>query len=202
MKVGIGITTFNRPDCLKQCVSQINKHSSGYDTKLYIAVDSDEDRRGVAFRKNECLIALKDCEYVFLFDDDCFPIKDKWIEFFVYSKEEHVLFLNKKKHRFILKISGKEYYNDCGGVFMFLTKNAIEKVGLFDEKYTIYGFEHADFSNRIYGENNRYRMIEGTSEYLFAHDYSTVNHKSSISDEEKNKYVKLNWNKYFNENTI
>ena len=80
---------------------------------------------------------------------------------------------------------------------MYMTKQAIQKAGLFDEDYGIYGFEHADYSNRIFGVKNRYIMLYDTEQYLFSHDYSTPGHKSSISNEEKQKHIKNNWDKYF-----
>ena len=75
---------------------------------LYVATDSDKDRQGVARRKNECLRALKDCDYVFLFDDDCFPIKDGWVNFFIQSGDAHLLYLHSDLHSFILN-SKKPY---------------------------------------------------------------------------------------------
>ena len=69
MRVGIGITSYNRPECLKECLEHISKHTFTNNVKIYVATDTDEDRRGVAFRKNECLRSLKNCDYIFLFDD-------------------------------------------------------------------------------------------------------------------------------------
>jgi GT2 family glycosyltransferase len=60
MRIGCGITTFNRPECLKECLEHINKHTFMDNITLYVATDTDEDRRGVAYRKNECLKYLKD----------------------------------------------------------------------------------------------------------------------------------------------
>ena len=249
IKVGLGITTYNRPEYLKECIYNILKYSStktlvyfddktiiynNWDReqigdsfkkviKIYTATDTDEDRRGIAYRKNECLRALKDCDYVFLLDDDCFPIKEGWIDFFINSGEEHLLYLDKRFHNhkeclIIMKpdeikksevysftaegstdFKGIDIYRDCGGVFMFMTKSAIDRVGAFNEKFETYGFEHAEYSNRILGKSNNYPCLCGTDKYIFAHDYSTPNHKSSITDEEKNKHVKNNWDKYFKE---
>ena len=67
--IGIGITTYNRPDMLNKCLEHIKKHTFNDNVTIYVADDSNE-RKGVAYRKNECLRALKDCDYVFLFDDD------------------------------------------------------------------------------------------------------------------------------------
>ena len=200
MRIGIGLTTFNRPECLEECLEHIHKHTFMDNVTLYVATDTDQDRKGVAFRKNECLRALKDCDYVFLFDEDCYPVKDGWIEFFIEGCKygySHFLFMNPKQHRIQGRYNNRDVYNDCGGVFMFLTKKDIERVGAFNEKFETYGFEHAEYSQRV-SPNCPYMMLVGTEEYLFAHDYSTPNHKSSITDEEKQKCIKNNWNKFFN----
>lgn len=195
VKIGIGITTYNRPECLKECIEHIHKHTIMDNCIIHIAKDTDEDRRGIAYRKNECLRALQDCDYVFLFDDDCFPIKNGWIEFCINEDAEHLLFLSDKIHTPITEKS----YKDCGGVFMFMTKPVIKRVGAFNEKFNIYGFEHAEYSNRITGNRMSYPTNICLNRYLFAHDYSTPGHKSSISDKEKNKHVKDNWCKFFDE---
>jgi len=208
MRVGIGITANDRPQMLAECLQSIYKHTDMSNVTLYVADDTN-DKKGVAFKKNECLRDLKGCDFVFLFDDDCFPIKDNWVKFFIESKQNHLLFLNRGFHNkkaIEINLFDKnelrytvEHYQDCGGVFMFMTKDVIERVGAFNEKFERYGFEHAEYSNRILGETNNYPMLKNTDQYLFAHDYSTAGHKSSITDDEKYKCVLNNWNKYFKE---
>lgn len=207
-KIGIGITTKDRPHLLKALVDSIHKHTDMSNVLLHIEDDSIE-QLGVAKRKNNCLRALKGCEAVFLMDDDIEIIKDNWIEFFIESKQDHLLFLNRGLHnKKPIEINlfdenelryTVEHYQDCGGVFMFMTKKAIDKVGAFNEKFEKYGFEHAEYSNRILGETRNYPMLKKTDQYLFAHDYSTVGHKSSITNDEKYKCVRSNWSKYFGE---
>lgn len=191
---GIGITTKDRPELLKALVDSIHKHTDMSNVLLHIEDDSTE-RLGVAKRKNNCLRALKDCSHVFLLDDDVEIIKDGWIEFFIADGLEHVMYLDRRFHRYIKD----NVYADCGGVLLFLTKKAIEKVGAFDEKFGIYGFEHADYSARIYGHKDGYISLVGTDQYIYSHDYSTPNHKSSITDEEKKVYIRNNWDKFFKE---
>ncbi len=204
MRIGIGVTTYNRRDNLNECLKNIAKHTNlkdlyvDGDVELHIATDTDQDRRGVAYRKNECLRALKDCDYVFLFDDDCFPIKDGWIEFFIRAGENHLLFLNDKLHNpcEVQSVDGVRFYNDCGGVFMYMTKRMInETIGAFDEKFELWGMEHCDWSVR-YAGGKTFMMLEGTEEYLYAHDYSNINHKSSITNEEKNLLFSKNFPKF------
>jgi hypothetical protein len=73
-RIGIGITsTPSRPAHLQLCLSQMNKHMPK-DAMLFVAHDTN--KMGVAHQKNKCLEALNECDYVFLFDDDCFPIED------------------------------------------------------------------------------------------------------------------------------
>jgi GT2 family glycosyltransferase len=210
MRIGIGITANDRPQMLEECLQSIYKHTDMANVTIDVA-DDTIDKKVVAFKKNECLRALQGCDYVFLLDDDVKVIKEGWVDVFIlFSKNvgvEHLLFLN-KSHQLKKTLqsgyivggcSAVEYYQDCGGVFMFMTKKAIEKVGAFNEKFTPYGFEHCEYSIRILGERNNYPMLKGTDEYVFAHDYSTYGHKSSITDAEKQLHVKNNWNKFFKE---
>jgi hypothetical protein len=78
---------------------------------------------------------------------------------------------------------------------MFMAKSAIERVGGFNEDFGLYGFEHAEYSNRIL--NSRvYPVLKGTEEYIYAEDYSNRKHKSSITQHEKTKLVSSSINIY------
>jgi hypothetical protein len=194
--IGIGCTSYKRPEMLKKFLDNLLGNSS-YKYQLHIAQDTDEDRRGVAYRKNECLRALQYCDHVFLFDDDCYPIKKGWEEFFIDSKEDHLLFLA-PSHNCVGNTgnTGIKYYYDCGGVFMYMSKKAIQKVGAFTEKFKFYGFEHADYSIRILGKHGYYPSLTNTYEYIYSEDYSNPDHKSSITDEEKNMLFQDNFTKF------
>ena len=184
MRVGIGVTTYKRPEMLEKCLASIEKYTKG-GYKLHVAIDTDRDRKGVAYRKNECLRALKDCDHVFLFDDDCYPIKEGWEDLFINSGQEHLLFLNNGLHNLYGKLNSVHIYENCGGVFMYMTKAVIERVGAFNEDFKTWGFEHAEYSIRILGEHGIYPMLVGTEQYLYSEDYSNPLHKSSITNEEK-----------------
>lgn len=203
MRVGIGVTTYNRPECLAKCLDQILKHTNMDEVLLYVATDTDSDRRGVAYRKNECLRALKDCYHIFLFDDDCYPINDGWVEFFIDSCYNHLLFLN-ESHKLIgynintipnIKTNTVGVYKDCGGVFMYMTNKSVQKVGAFNEAFDTWGFEHVEYSQRIamaFNDQFNYRCLPNTDKYLFSEDYSNPKHSSSISAFEKQKYFNKN----------
>ena len=197
-RIGIGVTTYNRPGCLAMWKYSIARHTFMNNVLIYVAEDTDSDRKGVAYRKNECLRALQDCDHIFLFDDDCYPIKDGWVENFISSGENHLLFLN-ETHRKISQDDSKAWYHDCGGVFMYFKRDCLDKVGAFNEKFSIWGFEHAEYSNRIHLKGltkHNYQSLLNTSEFIYSCDYSNPYHNSSIGTEEKIHYFKQNFELY------
>ena len=190
MKIGIGVTTFQRPELLKKCLDSIREFTEN-EYVLYVATDSLEDRRGIALRKNECLFHLQNCDFVFLFDDDCYPIKKGWDNFVIdahnKSGNHHFCYLIDRIH------TAKNFYFfgdqtinsfvTCGGVFLSLTKKAIQKVGGFWDKYNLYGFEHYGYSFRVFKaklNTDLFISIEGLNNYLYAHDYEDKNFQSTI----------------------
>jgi hypothetical protein len=200
MRIGIGTTSYKRPQMLQKFLANLYENVT-YDYVLHIAQDTDLDRKGVAARKNECLRALKDCDHIFLFDDDCYPIKKGWEEFFIKSEQNHLLFLDNKLHNnwgtATTSSAVIDVYSDCGGVFMYMTKAAAERVGAFNEEFKLWGFEHAEYSIRILGEHGNYPMLRGTEEYLYSEDYSNPEHISSITNTEKTKLIRQNQPLFF-----
>jgi glycosyltransferase involved in cell wall biosynthesis len=203
--IGIGITTYNRPELLEKCLSQIKAFTSN-EYQLYVAKDSDENRKGVAKRKNECLFHLKECDYIFLFDDDCYPIQKGWDKFvidahlatgnhhFVYNKEpfckiNHIDFIGK----WCL-----EAYDGSGAPFMFLTKKVIEEIGGFYTGYDTYGFEHIGYSMRIKKAQlttDWFLSIRGLDEFIYSLDYEEkdfFNQKSTMPLEKKMQLTESN----------
>lgn len=195
IKIGIGITTFWRSDVFAECLANVRRFTTS-NYNLHIAHDSIRTRKGVAKRKNECLYNLRDCDYIFLFDDDCFPIKKGWEQFVINahkkSGEHHFNFLVNEKHtidkHYFHNDVTIQSYKDCGGVFMSLTKDVISQVGGFCTDYGLYGLEHVGYSCRVHKSkliSEPFLSIQGLSEYLFAHDYSTQNFQSSIDESKK-----------------
>lgn len=199
MQIGIGYITYNRPRHIELATSQIAKHSP-HDVELFVY--DDKDKKGIAHGKNECLKALRHCDYIFLFDDDCFPVKDGWIDFFINAShqtdQQHFLYLKETPSiemiaEYPFANCAIQQFNNCGGVFMFLTKKVIEKVGGFHPEYGRYGFEHAGYSQRIHTAGLTlapYLTVKGAGEYLYAMDYDfhlpfnkQVRHTSSMAAE-------------------
>lgn len=201
MQIGIGVTTYKRPEVLHNWIKYFNLYAP-QNVVLSVADDGGE-RKGIAARKNENLRELKDCDHIFLFDDDCHPINLGWEKLFIETGEEHLLYL--KETGIIEKVGGYrkrnqnlgsikysnyiEIFNNCGGVMMYLTKKAVETVGAFDERFGLYGYEHADYSircNRAGLTANPYQSPSGASDYIRALDWDNPDNvpiKSSMADD-------------------
>ncbi|HEX9059774.1 MAG TPA: glycosyltransferase family A protein, partial [Clostridia bacterium] len=173
-------------------------------------------RLGIAKAKNVCLDNLKGCDYIFLFDDDCFPKRFAWEDCYISaSSMSGVEYMNWMRpdvpnHLFVKN----EYqdiieYNNCMGVLQFFTKNAAEILEGFDERFLIYGFEHAEIANRAFtleltnGYGPYIAPLE-CNDYIYTIDMDYDHLKvpiplggeiicrSSLSAEEKDIYIKEN----------
>jgi len=210
--IGIGVTTFNRPKHLTHWLQKFEAyHPEG--CKLHIANDN-VNRMGVAYRKNECLQNLKDCDYIFLFDDDCYPRREGWEKIFIESGQDHLLYLKEtgtiKKIETVYPIVNTiqiDSFNNCGGSLIFLTKKVIEQVGGFYKGYGMYGLEHAGYSERIHNAGlttvGKYLCPTHAGEYIYAMDYDNylpinkeLNHHSSIAPHAIVNYVNGNIQAY------
>ena len=93
-----------------------------------------------------------------------------------------------------------QHFDNCGGVFMMLTKEVVAKVGAFGD-YGQYGFEHAGYSQRIHKAGlteHPYICANDTYKYIKALDYEgTI--KSSVSDEVKQIEINKNRLKFIEE---
>lgn len=183
--IGVGVTTYKREAHIKLFVSQMKKFLP---PNCLFKIISDREGKGVAWAKNEALRKLKNCDYIFLFDDDCFPIKGGWAEFFIKKHKEtgqdHFLYLKETSTiRKVNEVNGLYYFNNCGGCFMFLTKEVIEKVGGFNPEYSRYGYEHAGYSKRVYEAGlTTYPYIcpKGAEEFITSFDYDFTHLKYGI----------------------
>ena len=173
-RIGIAITTHNRPDVLKQAIEQHLKHLPA--GALVVVVDDGsspaavvpdgirlirhEASVGIVASKNASLEALMDagCEHLFLWDDDAWPIADNWQQPYIDSPEPHLAYQ-------FLDLAGPQKINDMAvlyrddrhiaytgqrGVMLYYHRSAIEQVGGFDPVYGRGMYEHPDLALRIH----------------------------------------------------
>ena len=187
MIIGIGLLTYKRPECKKLFLSQLKKFVPFHDFKLHIEENNESISRG----KNNCLHALRNCDGIFLFDDDCFPIKADWDIPFIDSGHHHLLFMD-HRHGEICTDGEITKYKDCSGCFLFLTKEVFEKVGYFNTEYPFNGLEHVAYSERIKKATREdgFYCLTDMKKYFYSLDLQQekdwkVWHKTTISHKQK-----------------
>lgn len=174
---------------------------------------------GVGKSKNRCLeILSKDCDYVFLIEDDIY-IKDpkvfeKYIEA---SQKTGIQHFNYSQHgmmnkswpggnpnpRTILNYESSglniPLYPHCVGAFSFYTKEALEKVGLLDPRY-YNACEHVDHTLSIIKGGMHppfwyFADIENSWEYLGDEEWSIQ--QSTISSRKDHQDIMTEADKVF-----
>ena len=215
MSIGIGITTRNRPECLEACLRHFKEF--GYGDKIVVIDDNSElrqvnkivaesfginviykfsnSRLGVSKAKNACLWELRDCEHVFLFDDDSWPQSHNWAETWIKINEAndvgHSMFnvtaeaeleLNpafRAVVRPVAEIGTNEMkmvaFSNCFGVMLYFNRKCLDVIGGFisDTPY-LYGYEHAQISERAgsagFTQGHRYITPLIASELIYSID--------------------------------
>lgn len=172
-RIGIAITSHNRPDVLNRAIKQHIKHLPAGalvvvidDGSKPVAVVPDgvqllrhQTSLGIVASKNASLTALMDagCEHLFLWDDDARP------SLIIGT----CLTSNHPSHTAyqFLDLAGRNKLNDMAelyrddkhvaytgqrGVMLYYHRSAIEKVGGFDPVYGRGMYEHSDLALRIH----------------------------------------------------
>ena len=211
--VGVGITTRNRIDSFRVCLRHFEKYSTVLDSvvvvddnsiqeireeteritsgsSLPITLKYSDSRLGIAKAKNACLAGLSSFDHVFLFDDDAWPVKQGWEEYWIKAnKENHIghsmwlvdfPILNEviKKERTVgdgdTELS--EFAN-CLGVALYFSRECLNAIGGYDASAkNVYGYEHAQMSSRaqVAGFTGGYTYLAPTkcSDYIYSIDIS------------------------------
>lgn len=188
-KIGIGITTHNRPEVLKNTIENILRWAP--QGVLCIVDDAStipvvnplpgnirsyrfESNVGIARAKNKALELLYNagCEHFFLFDDDTYPIADNWWKPYVESREPHLMYIfesfaNAPGPNDMIKIYQDEEisaYSHVRGCMLYYKRVVLDTVGGMDTIFGKWGNEHGDLSNRIYSAGlTRFRYMDVVS---------------------------------------
>lgn len=210
MKIGIGITTRNRREVAEKSINEIRKFAPK-DSKIVVIDDASDipypkaDFRfqyqaGIAKAKNKCLELLDDCDHIFVFDDDCYPVRNGWAEAYISTGLNHASF------NFIWRGDGYKPINylpnnvvswsNPRGCLLYFTKKALEVAGGMDEGFSIWGWEHPDYSRRCWllGINPcPFPDLKGSEQYFYSYDmHSAI--KSTVLN--RGALIKFNLEKY------
>lgn len=193
LSIGIGITTHNRPKLIKHVAEQVQRVTPG--AKLVVVDDcSDIPARvegakvyrfnknvGIARAKNKCLELLSDCDHIFLFDDDTWPIKPGWHEPYVNSSEHHLAFLFDKwangrpvgDDAIVYQDEKVKAHSHARGCMLYVDQVALATVGGMDVGFGKAMNEHLDWSMRIHNAGLttfRYMDVQGSDQLIYSMD--------------------------------
>ena len=189
----ICITTRNRPKAFTKVMESIIRHTDGFAIIVVDDASDDpytrgiyghrfEERQGIPAAKNKCLELAMDmgAEHIFLFDDDCYPIKDGWEQEYINAGINHLCFTflpsYKRKGKFKMHTLGN-------GCMMYVNRKCIETIGGFDWRFGMGKYEHVNFSRRIHNA--------GLTPYVFM---DLINSHELLHSMDKGKEIKRSFN--------
>ena len=182
MKIGIGITTYNRPEFAEKCAKAIAaklpglvdavylyndgsdpKHRGAYERvykplrKMGASVIIADENRGVAVAKNRLLERMLEdgMDRLFLIEDDILITNPQCIGAYINVADQNGLHHLSFAHHGEANARGPvaeegrvAYYEHSIGAFTMFTREALLKVGLFDER--LYNaWEHVEHELRM-----------------------------------------------------
>ena len=191
LKLGVGICTRNRPNCLDRVLKAVAKYSTGpvkydifvaddgsenEDQREYLTMmpfewnEDDRERVGVAKNKNRILRHFSDYDYMAIWEDDAYPILPDWFKVHILASQasniEHFSFSPHSVPEGSVAYVGDTYEEshyelpdgkkvtvrqtqNTTGVFLFFSSKVIDKVGGFDSRFGLWGYEHVEYADRI-----------------------------------------------------
>lgn len=180
LSVGIGVTTFNRNEQIMPVLCKIRKYTQkgvrievvddGSPKLVAEATYRMNKNAGTNVAKNKCLELLQDCEHIFLFDDDTYPIKHGWVDAYVSAGVKHLNFTF--KYKFEIK-DGLKVTQDPNGCMMYVHRDCLSVIGGFDTKFIRYGYWHANYAVRAFNAGLTpypFCDISESEDYLFCKD--------------------------------
>jgi len=138
-----------------------------------------------------------DADYIFLADDDCYPISDVWWVNYCTSGLNHACWNVDRK--FISLTQNYVEYETPNGCMLYCTRNVLDVVGGWDTQFKGYGYDHVNWSDRIFNAGltpARYIDVRDSKDL-----FRLANCESSISAEIRAKTIPINkklWKENFN----
>lgn len=193
LKIGVGMITAGNREIPKQ----IYEKSCG-DVYVY----HDEKLEGPSTARNKVLAHFKGYDYIFIFDDDCYPEQKGWEYYFIEQSRLHNVHWMGVPGYFdcpIHVIEGEMAWWVGGlGPFQFFSKNALETIGGYNTEYDRYGWEDiaiearaskAGLLGKPYGSPF---PIRGMAYIKPLDQYDNPGLYANMPREEKVRYAKLN----------
>lgn len=192
MKVGIGIITMG----LREINPKMYEKSS-YEIFVY----TDTERLGPGHARNQVLAHFDGYDHVFIFDDDCYPTRLGWEQYFIQSAQEngiHYMALPDIFGGDILDVKGEiTCWFSALGCFLYQDKLAMETIGGYNLEYNRYGYEDAARSHRaikagLTGSSEGWSFPVRGFGFIHSEDVYGENPAPNIATAEKLAYIGQN----------
>jgi len=186
-------TTPNRKQLFEQSFKHLRENTpNDVSYKIYL----DEKYEGIAKAKNKCLAMCDGFDFVFLLDDDIFALDKSWTDEYINSGLEHAMYIFDRR----LLIKSEQYfsYDLPRGCMLFLTRKAIDTAGGMDEDFKVWGYEHAEYSRRIFNMGLTpapFIDIPNVIDLFYSYDKWQAC-KSSVSDSQRMQSIPANYHLY------
>ena len=215
MTISIAISVHNRHDVSTKSINEWKKRlpkgaklfivDDGSDLPFPYADIRNEVALGIAACKNQCIKLCEGSDYVFLVDDDVFPITDDWHLPYINSGLNHLCFTFTKYTNG--KRSGRNQkgmfdnisiYDLPCGCMNFYTKACFEAVGGMDIKYGKWSFEHVGHSMRIFNAGLTpypFMDVSYSGELFYSYDQD-CNIERTVDKRTRHALASKNFQKY------
>lgn len=186
-RVGVGITTHNRSEVFAKSLAEMRKHLPP-GAKLVVVDDGSkvpvedatyrfETAQGIARAKNKCLELLDDCEHIFLWDDDGYPLCAGWERPYIESPEPHLMYQFPGPRQADIHVVAEDdnhiAWSGSRGVLLYVHRSVLDVAGGMDPGFGRWGYEHPDWSNRIHAfglTTWRFADVKGSCELIYSAD--------------------------------
>lgn len=192
-RVGVGVITAG-----KRKIQEYHIQSDRHEVDFHIQLD--EKLEGPAKMRNKCLAKFAYYDFIFLFDDDTYPIRSGWID---YTIDHH---LKSSCHWFgipdpfrdeVVRVEGEVvYWNNLIGAFSFYSKTLLETIGGYNTAYNRYAYEDAGYQWRVHRSgligSEGFPSPLKLMTWIKAEDVLHCVTQQNMSQEEKNWYIEQN----------
>jgi hypothetical protein len=199
MKIGIGVITLG--------VRGINPRIHDLAPPgAEIVIQVDGERQGVAKTRNVALKKLYDagCDYMFMFDDDCYPMAPGWADYFIgQSLSTGIQFfgLPEAFKSNLLRVQDEMgWWHAIVGCFSFQTRKAMDIIGYYNSAYNTYGYEDVARNIRakragLFGHDafaGEFPSPIRSIAYIHSEDVHGENPAPNLTHEEKMSFIGQN----------
>lgn len=192
MKIGVGVITMGLREINPKLFEK---------TAHEIFVYTDTERLGPGHARNQVLAHFDGFDHVFIFDDDCYPTRCGWEDYFIQEAQRYGIHYMALPDIFGGELAGHNeeitYWFSALGCFLYQDKEAMQTIGGYNLAYNRYGYEDAARSHRamkagLTGHDEAWGFPIRGFGFIHSEDVFGENPTPNIQTSEKLAYIAQN----------